>query len=79
MITILVDYNMEGQAVMLWDTLVVEGWDVLIPIKMVMFADIGLASNTDDRRVWRFAQRHQMLLLTNPNFRLTMPDTGTRE
>ena len=41
MMTILVDYNMEGQAVMLWDTLVAEGWDVLIPLKMVMFADVG--------------------------------------
>ncbi|MCP4405189.1 MAG: ACP S-malonyltransferase [bacterium] len=65
MSTILVDYNMEGQAVILWDTLVAAGWDVLLPIKMVMFADVGLASNADDRTVWRFAQQHQMFLLTN--------------
>jgi len=63
--TILVDYNMEGQAAMLWDTLEHEGWPEVIPIHMVMFADVGLAPNTTDRMVWRFAQQHAMVLLTN--------------
>lgn len=65
MITILVDYNMEGQAIMLWDAIAAEGWPALLPMKMLMFADVGLSANTDDRTVWRFAQRHRMLLLTN--------------
>ena len=65
MMTILVDYNMEGQAAMLWDALVREGWQELLPIQMVMFADVGLAPNSPDREVWRFAQTHHMLLLTN--------------
>ncbi len=30
-----------------------------------MFADVGLAPNSDDRTVWRFVQTHRMLLLTN--------------
>jgi len=62
---ILVDYNMEGQAALLWDTLVKEGWRALINLDMFMFADVGLAPNSNDRTVWRFAQQHQMLLLTN--------------
>jgi hypothetical protein len=62
---ILIDYNMEGQAALLWDTLVKEGWCTLIHLKMFMFADVGLAPDSDDRTVWRFAQQNQMLLLTN--------------
>lgn len=30
-----------------------------------MFADVSLAPDSDDRAVWRFAQTHRMLLLTN--------------
>jgi hypothetical protein len=52
---ILVDYNMEGQAALLWDTLVKEGWCTLIHLEMFMFADVGLAPDSDDRTVWRFA------------------------
>ncbi|ETR67573.1 MAG: acyl-carrier-protein S-malonyltransferase [Candidatus Magnetoglobus multicellularis str. Araruama] len=62
---ILVDYNMEGQATLIWDTLVKEGWRELIDLEMFMFVDVGLAPNSDDRTVWRFAQQYQMLLLTN--------------
>ncbi len=65
MITLLVDHNFEGHAIRLWDTLVTEGWLELFPIQIVMFADIGLAINSNDREVWRFAQAHQMLLVTN--------------
>lgn len=65
MITLLVDHDIEGHAIRLWDTLVAEGWLELFPIQMVMFADIGLAINSNDRQVWRFAQAHQMLLVTN--------------
>jgi len=38
MATILVDYNMEGQAIMLWDTFTTSGWQDLIQIQMIMFA-----------------------------------------
>lgn len=31
---------------------------------MVMFADVGLAGDSDDRTVWRFAQTNRMILLT---------------
>jgi len=50
---------------MLWDTLVAEGWREMLSLEMVMFADVGLAPNSTDRVVWRFAQQHEMLLVTN--------------
>lgn len=31
---------------------------------MLMFADVGLADNSNDRDVWRFAQINGMILLT---------------
>ena len=65
MVTILVDCNMEGQASLLWDTLVKEGWLEVLSIQMVMFKDVGLALNSVDRDVWHFAQKNQMILLTN--------------
>lgn len=34
-------------------------------VEMVMFADVGLAVNSSDREVWRFAQTHRMILLTD--------------
>ena len=62
---ILIDHNMEGQAVLLWDTLKKSGFLNLLPMKMVMFSDVGLAENSNDREVWRFAQANQMILLTD--------------
>jgi predicted nuclease of predicted toxin-antitoxin system len=41
------------------------GWLELFPMQMIMFADAGLAPNSSDRTIWRFAQTHNMLLLTN--------------
>ncbi|MFN8491668.1 MAG: hypothetical protein U0350_28980 [Caldilineaceae bacterium] len=63
-IVILINDNIDGYVTRLWDTLQVEGWLDLYPITMVMFADVGLPEDSDDRTVWRFAQAHQMLLLT---------------
>jgi predicted nuclease of predicted toxin-antitoxin system len=56
---------MEGQAILLWNTLKKAGLLNLIPMKMVMFSDVGLAENSNDRQVWRFAQANQMILLTD--------------
>jgi hypothetical protein len=65
MITILVDHNIEGQAVLLWGTLGAGGWLGVIEMRMVRFDDVGLAPDSSDREVWHFAQRQQMLLLTD--------------
>ena len=65
MTVILVDHNMEGQAVLLWDALKKTGIADLIPLEMLMFADAGLPDNSSDREVWRFVQTRRMMLLTD--------------
>jgi hypothetical protein len=65
MITILVDHNIEGNVVSLWGILAKDGWVDLIPMRLVTFADVNLPVDSDDRVVWRFAQEHRMLLLTD--------------
>jgi hypothetical protein len=64
-ITVLVDHNLEGQALHLWVTLEEMGWFELVSLHLVTLRDIGLPLNSSDRTVWRFAQEHQMLLLTD--------------
>jgi hypothetical protein len=64
-ITVLVDHDIEGQAATLWRTLAAEGWLDLVPLRLLTFADVGLALDSSDRMVWRSAQAHGMLLLTN--------------
>lgn len=63
-IAILIDHNIEGQAAWLWDTLEAEGWLEIIPVEMVMFTDVGLAIDSNDREIWRFAQTNWFILLT---------------
>lgn len=63
-VRILADHNIEGWAILLWRTITNEGWLDLCPMKLVMFSDIGLSDNANDRVVWRFAQAEKMILLT---------------
>jgi hypothetical protein len=64
-ITVLVDHNLEGQASRLWVTLEQMGWLELVPLRLATFGEVGLPLNSRDRVVWRFAQEHGMLLLTD--------------
>lgn len=41
-----------------------EGWLKLLDIPMLTFNDVGLAIDSNDRQVWRFAQEKQLILLT---------------
>jgi hypothetical protein len=69
-ITILVDHDIEGQALTLWGTLTAEGWLTLLPLQLVTFAQIGLPVDSSDRTIWRTAQARGMVLLThNRNMR----------
>ena len=61
---ILVDYNLNRQALLLSGSLASGGWLDLVPIRLVTFAEIGLPADSNDRIVWQFAQDNQMLLLT---------------
>jgi hypothetical protein len=74
MLTLLVDHNIEGHALLLWETLETEGWPELLPLQIVTFAHMGLAIESTDRVVWRFAQAKRMLLLT-ANRRMKGEDT----
>jgi hypothetical protein len=62
--TILVDHNMEGQAERLLETLKVDGWLELEPIRIVTLGAVGLSAGTNDRTIWRFVQEQRMVLLT---------------
>jgi hypothetical protein len=69
-ITVLVDHNLEGQASLLWVTLEQMGWFELVSLRLATFREVGLPLNSPDGLIWRFAQEHQMLLLTdNRNMR----------
>jgi hypothetical protein len=63
--TALVDHNIEGQAALLWGALAAGGWLDLVPLALVTFIDTGLPVDSSDRAVWRFAQAHGMILLTD--------------
>jgi hypothetical protein len=74
MITVLVDHNMEGQAILLWGALAAEGWLDLVPLRLMTFVEVGLPFDSDDRIVWRFVQAQRMLLLTD-NRSMKGPDS----
>jgi hypothetical protein len=61
---VLVDHHLEGQASLLAETFVADGWMEFSPIRWVTFADVGLPVDANDRSVWRFVQTERMLLLT---------------
>jgi hypothetical protein len=60
----LIDYNLRGQAALLWGTIAAEGWLELMPIRFVGFEEVGLLENSSDRLVWQVAQSNQMMILT---------------
>jgi predicted nuclease of predicted toxin-antitoxin system len=62
--TFLIDYNLRGQAALLWGTIAAEGWFEIVPIRFVGFEEVGLLENSSDRLVWQVAQTHQMIILT---------------
>jgi hypothetical protein len=74
MLTIVVDHNIEGHAMLLWGTLTAEGWPELLALRLLTFPQVGLPYNSSDREVWRFIQAQQMLLLT-ANSRMQGEDT----
>lgn len=61
---VLVDYNLNQEAILLSGIIASEGWLELVEIRLVTFREMELAINSDDRVVWQFAQANQMLLLT---------------
>jgi len=64
MIKILIDHNIEGQAIMLLGILTSQGWQEVLPIAFVLFSDVRLPYESNDRVVWRYAQENGMIFLT---------------
>lgn len=60
----LVDYNLDGYALVFLGILTKLGWLELLPIRFVTFRKIGLLMNSSDRIVWRYAQSNGMVILT---------------
>jgi predicted nuclease of predicted toxin-antitoxin system len=60
----LIDYNLRGQATLLWSTIASEGWLELISIRFAGFEEVGLLENSSDRLIWQVAQTYQMIILT---------------
>ncbi|NES19820.1 MAG: ACP S-malonyltransferase [Symploca sp. SIO3E6] len=61
---VLVDYNLNQEAILLSGSIASGGWLDLVSIRLVTFVDIGLPKDSNDRVVWQFAQTNRMLLLT---------------
>ena len=72
--SVLVDHNLEGQALLLLGTLQAQSWATLLDLRFPRLADVGLSEVSTDREVWRFARAHQMVLLTE-NRRMSGPDS----
>jgi hypothetical protein len=64
MISVLVDHNIEGQALLLQGYLAAEGWLALLPVRFLTLTQVSLSTASSDREVWQFAQEHEMILLT---------------
>jgi hypothetical protein len=60
----LVDHNFKGHARILLGSIASQGWLNFVPIRFVMFEEVGLSVDSNDRVVWRVAQKNQMILLT---------------
>lgn len=62
--TFLVDYNLDGYALIFIGILTKLGWLELLSIRFVTFREAGLSMDSSDRLVWHYAQAHQMMILT---------------
>ncbi|MEM9486650.1 MAG: ACP S-malonyltransferase [Cyanobacteria bacterium P01_F01_bin.116] len=60
----LIDHNLKGHALVFFGTIASQGWLDIVSIQFVTFDELGLPTDSDDRVVWRLAQKNQMVLLT---------------
>jgi predicted nuclease of predicted toxin-antitoxin system len=62
--TFLVDYNLDGYALIFLGILTKLGWLEFATIRFVTFREAGLSMDISDRILWRYAQDHRMIILT---------------
>jgi hypothetical protein len=60
----LVDYNLDGYALVFLGILTKLGWLEILSIRFVTLKEAGLSMESNDRIVWRYAQENQMMILT---------------
>lgn len=60
----LIDYNLDGYAIVLIGILTKQGWNEFFEIQFMTFREIGLPMDSVDRIVWNYAQANQMMILT---------------
>ena len=60
----LVDYNLDGYALVFLGILTKRGWIEFLSINFVTFKEAGLSMDASDRLVWHYAQTNQMMILT---------------
>jgi hypothetical protein len=60
----LVDHNLKGHVLVFFSAMASQGWLDVVSIQFVTFAEVGLSIDSDDRKVWRLAQKNQMILIT---------------
>jgi hypothetical protein len=61
---ILLDHHLEGQALMVWQSLLSLGWLHLVSLRLTRFVEADLTATSSDRAVRRFARERGMILLT---------------
>lgn len=62
---LLVDHDIEGYAVLLWGSLLADGWLEIVNISFIMLHGVGLPNDSSDRTIWHYAQSNNLVLLTN--------------
>nr|WP_226576357.1 DUF5615 family PIN-like protein [Microseira wollei] len=60
----LIDYNLDGYALVFLGILTKRGWLEFLSINFVTFREAGLSMDISDRAVWDYAQENQMMILT---------------
>ncbi len=60
----LIDYNLDGYALVFLGALMKMGWLEFISVRFITFREVGLSMENSDRVVWRYAQENQMMILT---------------
>ncbi len=60
----LVDYNLDGYALVLLGMLAKRGWLEFLSVRFVTFREAGLSMDSSDRALWQYAQTNQTIILT---------------
>jgi len=74
--TFLVDYNLDGYALLFLGMLTKLGWLKLLPIQFITFREAGLSMDSSDRLIWQYAQSNKMMILTANCNGLQLSESG---